>query len=180
MNRLKSALLISAIGVFSSGSLLSNDICDTKLFKQLLIAEKKGIKRPYIIPSGALKNIMDNEELLCPMQVENDFNGDSVIDWVGILEQDKKFFLAAYLSGKSTHKLYKIKDYPKVPGNQYLDTASKKTLKRIAGLAPLKFGVNFVAIENQVNGESIAYSWDGKKMVEVIKFRVSFEDNRPL
>ncbi|TQV76833.1 hypothetical protein FLL45_02435 [Aliikangiella marina] len=182
MKKVYLGLLLSALGGLNLAPAQANNICDTQLFKELVMSEKGGIKRPNIIPSRALKNIIDNEELLCPMQVEKDFNGDKVLDWVGILEQNNKFFLAAYISGRSTHKLSKIKEYAKVPGNQYLDAASKKTLKRIAGVAPMKFGTNFVAIENQVNGNSIAYGWDGKKMVELIKFNFSseVEDNRPL
>ena len=176
MKKISFCLVIALAGMVHSNTIQADDICDTKLFKQLIAAEKKGIKRPYIIPSKALKTIMDNEELLCPMQVEKDFNGDSQLDWLGIIEQDRKFYLASYLSGKANYKLTKIKQYDRVPGNQYMDTASKQTLKKLAGIAPMAYGVKFAAIENQVNGESIAYAWDGNKMIEVVKFKFSHSD----
>ena len=154
----------------------ANSICDTKLFQQMIATEKKGIKRPSLKPSKALAKIMDEDEVLCPMQIERDFNGDKRNDWAGIIEQNGSFYLAAYLSGKTKYRLLRIKQYSRIPNNQYLDVVTEKRLAFTSGPIPFVSGVKFALVENTIGGNSTAYGWNGTLMKKLAQFNVKHRE----
>ncbi|TQV86394.1 hypothetical protein [Aliikangiella coralliicola] len=150
----------------------NNDICDTRLFKQLVNAEKSGIERPALKPSKSLNFLISEYEILCPMQVERDFNGDNQIDWVGIIKQNGQFHLSAYLSGKNQYRLVQIKQYKTLPNNQYLEAYTEKKLRESTGVIGFAAGVKYAVVENKLGNEnSVAYIWNGKTLEKLAEFK---------
>lgn len=173
---MKKTILISALLGLGSLSVQAEPMeihpsCNTKLFKQLILSEKGKVKRAKLNPSEALKNLIYNIEMLCPMQIESDFNGDNIVDWIGVLQEKDKFYLTAYMSSPTGHRFSKIKQYDYLPTDQYLDLATEKKLLRMG--KPKKFhkGVKFSVVDSIISGISIVYSWDGKKMKKLTEFQ---------
>gem|GEM_PF-3128520 len=164
--------LVATILAPNSALADENDICDTKLYKQMVGSIKQGVKRPNFRPSKALSKLMSEDEMLCPLQIERDFNGDNQNDWVGVIEQNGEISLSAYMSVKNGYQLIKIKQYPRVPNNLYFDTSSEKTLRNRAGFVAFLPNVKFAAVENIIDGNSIAYAWSGSTMQKLIDFKI--------
>jgi hypothetical protein len=175
MKKILFASLISSSLLATFAAAENNEICNTPLYKQIVKSEKQDYRRPNIKPSRSLSEMMVDFELLCPLQVEKDFNGDKRLDWFGVLEQNGRFYLMLYLSTPTTHKFQQVKEFKSAPNNQYFDVTDQKRLYDVAGHFEFRPEIKFAAVENRMDGTAIAYLWDGTQMKQLVEFKWPLE-----
>ncbi len=138
--------------------------CETKLFKQIKTISQNKIKLGYQEPVGDLKDIVERAEILCPWQLEADFNNDKIKDWVGIIYQDFQFQLAAYLSQKGRHELSILKTYKKFPKKSYLKRSSEFHVNEQFNQLKNKYFADSLILEIDLSANTNIYGWDAKKL----------------
>lgn len=166
--------LSAALGLMASDSKALNlETCKSKLFKQLELVEKTGHSRVLARPKGRLKQFTEKFEILCPWQVEADFNGDKQKDWIGIAQIEGKYELLAYLSGPKKHYPRVIKRYKDFPSKIYLMTSAYKfAFHRSKGKIASIFPAQFTLYESNMDGITNVYGWDDtkKELKEIFQF----------
>ena len=121
--------------------------------------EDPQISVPRKLITGKLRELALQMEILCPWQVEAEINGDNQLDWVGIIQRNKKLELVAYISASPKYKFQVLHTYQFFPEQSYLKV-KKQALKknRRNKKAPKEL------FEVHLNDNSRVYRWDGKKL----------------
>ncbi len=179
MNLLKSILLISLLAVSSDIYAIDYMTCKSKFYQTLEQIENTGHSPIYAKPKGDLLKLSKRYEILCPWQIEADFNGDNKIDWIGILQKKGKYELVAYLSGPKKHFVRVIKQYKEFPNDVFLTKTSYQWLFKTAkGKVPSIFPAKFVLSENKLNESSNAFGWVNQKLKNIYQYNneISFKD----
>jgi len=114
-------IALTITGILSA-PVIANDfpVCKSDLTKQMKRFEKSEFTVPRKQPIGKLKEFSRRQEILCPWQIEFDFNGDRQKDWIGIISRNQQYELVAYLSASPKDKLQVLHSYRFFPENSYL------------------------------------------------------------
>jgi len=166
-------LLITCNAVSISAE--ENSKCQSKLFDRFIKVEKTGYKLPNRLPDEELQERMGEFEILCPWQVEIDFNNDQQRDWVGLVAKDNATVLLAYISGVGNYKSTIVKQYTGFPRETHFDYMP---VQEAALMSKKKFPegkkARFALIENKIGKPSTIYIWNGESMVRFDDFKGSY------
>lgn len=171
-------LIFTAVAslVCCSASALDYKNCRSKLFKEFELTENTGHSKVLARPKGRLLALSHQYEILCPWQIEGDFNGDNRVDWVGVAQKEGKYSLLAYLSGPKKHYLQKIKDYKAFPSDVHLGQTTFHTMyKRSGNKLKSIFPARNVVIENVVDKNATVYGWKNKKLSPIHHYEGDFK-----
>ena len=154
----------------SATPVLANS-CKTERFKKFNDITKANYVLVNQKPDPDLISRMDAYEIVCPWQVEQDFDGDRKRDWVGLIYKDKKYILAGFVTGGGRAKAFEIKSFDYFPIRTHFDHIR---LKEFSLLADKKQGVSKSLlnglVEYRIGKKAIVYQWDGTTMKEIGTF----------
>ena len=180
MKKINYLIPLLGIGLNTNVSAIDYDTCKSSLSDTFIRIENTGHSPILAKPKGDLLALSRQYEMLCPWQVEDDFNGDKTEDWVGILQKEGKYELVAYLSGPKKHFPQIIKQYTSFPSDTYLTSTSYKWIFKLSsGKIPSTFPANRVLVENELGNYSKAYGWVEKQLKAIHKFDSDYELEKP-
>lgn len=160
----------------TSASALDYKNCRSQIFRALELAENSGYSNVLARPKGRLLALSQQYEILCPWQVEGDFNGDNRTDWVGVAQKDGKYSLLAYLSGPKKHYMLKLKDYQEFPSDMHLSRSTFKSIFiRSGNKLQTIFPARNVVIENVIDKNATVFGWRDKKLKEIHHYEGDFK-----
>lgn len=177
----KKLILATLLTNFASLSVTAMDLrnCSSKLFKELELTANTGHSSVLARPKGRLLALSHQYEIMCPWQLEGDFNGDNRNDWIGLAQKDGKYSLLAYLSGPRKHYVQKLKEYPEFPSDMHL---SKTTFKSIFIRSGNKlnsiFPAQMVFIENVIDKNATVYGWRKDKLMTIHHYEGDYKLNQ--
>ncbi len=179
MQALKTLTLLVGLGFASGSEAINYNTCKSKLYETLERIENTGHSPVLAKPKGDLLQLSERFEILCPWQIEADFNGDGKKDWAGILQKDGKYELVAYLSGPRKHEVSILKQYSKFPSDTFFTRTSYKWLfKTSKGKIPSTFPAKLILSENNTDGSAVAYGWVDKELKNIhsYKHRITLDE----
>ena len=152
-----------------------NPQCQSKIFDRFTKTKKTGQNRPIRAPDEELREFMIEYEIICPWQVEVDFNNDRKRDWIGLVTKQGQTTLLAYISSLRGYQSYVVKQYKGFPREthfSYMPTeeAALNSKKSLSGTNPPKFAL----IENRIGRPSTIYIWNGKAMALFDQFKGNY------
>ena len=164
--------LIPAVFLFSHDAkaellekgIKSGNYCGSKVFKWFKQVKKTKHERIKFEPSQKLLDFAVSMELMCPWEIEKDFNGDNKPDWIGFTKLEDEYQLIAYISIQREYRLSVIETMKTLPKNTFIRPLEPVELKNFSKKKPSS---NSSVISLQVsNLEKMTdiYKWNGTKM----------------
>jgi len=141
--------------------------CKSDLTKQMQRFEKTDFTVPRKIPTGNLREFALKMEILCPWQIEADFNGDKQKDWVGIIKRNERYELVSYMSALRKYNVQVLHSYEFFPEQTYLKITKKKVTKTKAQIGK-RF--NYDLAEITLNETSRIYSLNNNKYTVIHQY----------
>ena len=156
---------LSIASIFNTSNIVANEfpICQSDIVKKMKRFENSQIAIPRNLITGKLREYALQNEILCPWEIEADINGDRQLDWIGVIQRNEKYELAAYISASSKYKLHILHTYQFFPEQSYLKIKKQNSIKNGRNKNSKK-----ELFEVTLNDNSRVYRWNGKKM-EIIR-----------
>ena len=157
--------------------------CPTaSLYKQLKILDNTPTALPKQRFSGALRKLVIQREMICPWEIQADFNADSKLDWIGFVYRDHQYQLIAYLSGPRRHNVHTLKTFKKFPNQAFLTKLSSKEAIQLSnnqsGNNRIKDSQSkFALVENQLKRHSRIYVWQNESLKVILEYVDNTEIN---
>ena len=153
--------------------------CESKLFSQMKLLSKVSVALPKAEPTGDLARLVHQYEMICPWQVERDFNNDKKRDWVGFVYRDQNYQLIAYLSGNQRYTLHQLETYAKFPKYSFLKSINAKEVLQRSKNKELLKGARYSLVVHDLksgaNENSSAYTWNGKQLAKSFEYQADFK-----
>ena len=147
----------------------SGNYCQTDIFDKYNLHNQIKATPLKFAPSEKLLEFVVQMELMCPWNVQRDFNGDKKNDWIGYVKENEKYQLVAIISGFRQYSFQIIDESTTPPSNHFVRWLQTKHLTNFTD-RKLNLGVSRYALQ-WVNLEGInkILLWDGKKLESVIE-----------
>ncbi len=147
--------------------------CESKLYNKYSFLDKSQYRLPARTPDFELQERMTEFEILCPWQLEQDFNGDHQKDWLGIVVKNHQHYLLAYLSMPGSHRLSIVKSYKSFPRETHLELMTTQEAQLITQ-KKLNQPPKYVFIENKMGSPATIYIWQVNQFVQLGQFEGNY------